>query len=168
MRKVAIAAALVLLGLVAAATVAGFALRDRLYDPYQGYAGAEQFVVIASGTGTGAIRRSLVDAGIVRDELAFRAALWWTGRALDLQAGEYRFDRPLAAVAVVERLASGDVHTRPITFPEGLTIKEMAQMFESRGFGAAAEFEAAAAAPALVRAVDDEAVDLEGYLFPET
>jgi UPF0755 protein len=168
MRKVAIAAALVLLVLVGGATVAGLAVRDRLYDPYRGFESPEQFVVIEPGTGTGAIRRSLVDAGVVRDELAFRAALWWTGRALDLQAGEYRFDRPLAAVDVVERIARGDVFTRPITFPEGLTIEEMADIFESRGFGAAADFEAAAANPSLVRAVDAEAVDLEGYLFPET
>ena len=168
MRKFAIAAGLVLLVLAAGATLAGVAVRDRVYDPYRGFAGSEQFVVIAPGTGTGAIRRSLVESGIVRDELTFRAALWWTGRALDLQAGEYRFDRPLGAVDVVERIASGDVFTRPITFPEGLTIEEMAEIFESRGFGAAADFEAAAANPSLVRAVDDEAVDLEGYLFPET
>ena len=168
MGKVVIASALVLLVLAAGATVAGLAVRDRLYDPYRGYAGTEQFVVIAPGTGTGAIRRRLVDAGVVRDEMAFRAALWWTGRALDLQAGEYRFDRPLAAVDVVERIASGDVFTRPITFPEGLTIEEMAEIFESRGFGAASDFEDAAANSSLVRAVDNEAEDLEGYLFPET
>ena len=168
MRKLAIASALVLLVLVAGASVAGFAARDRLFDPYQGYAGAEQLVMIAPGTGTPAIRRLLVEAGVIRDEMAFRLALWWTGRALDLQAGEYRFDRPLAAVDVVERIASGDVVTRPITFPEGLTIGEMAELFESRGFGAASDFEAAAANPSLVRAVDDEAEDLEGYLFPET
>jgi UPF0755 protein len=168
MRKVAIAAALVLLAVAAGATVAGLALRDRLFDPYRGYASAEQFVVIAPGTGTGAIRRSLVETGIIRDELTFRAALWWTDRALDLQAGEYRFDRPLAAVDVVERIASGDVYTRSITFPEGLIIEEMAEIFESRGFGTAEDFEAAAANPSLVGAVDDEAVNLEGYLFPET
>jgi UPF0755 protein len=168
MRKVATAVALVLFVVAAGATVAGLALRDRLFDPYLGYAGTEQFVVIAPGMGTAAMRRSLVETGIIRDELAFRAALWWTGRALDLQAGEYRFDRPLAAVDVVERIASGDVYTRSITFPEGLIIEEMAEIFESRGFGAAEDFEAAAANPSLVRAVDDEAVDLEGYLFPET
>ena len=168
MRKVAIGSALVLLVLAAGAAIAGLAVRDRLYDPYQGYAGTERFVVITPGTGTAAIRRRLVDAGVIRDGLAFRAALWWTGRALDLQAGEYRFDRPLAAVDVVERIASGDVFTRPITFPEGLTVEEMAAIFESRGFGSASNFEAAAANPSLVRAVDGEAEDLEGYLFPET
>ena len=168
MRKVAIAAAVAFVVLGACAIVAGLTVSDRLHAPYQGYADAEQFVVIAPGTGTAAIRRSLVEAGVIRDELAFRAALWWTGHALDLQAGEYRFDTPSAAVDVIERIASGDVHTRPITFPEGLTIDEMAEIFESRGFGAAVDFTAAAGDPSLIRSVDDEAVDLEGYLFPET
>ena len=91
--------------------------------------------IVAPGTGTAAIGRRLVEAGVIRDELAFRAALWWTGRSRDLQAGEYRFDRPMAAVDVVERLARGDVYTRRLTFPEGLTIREMAEIFETRGFG---------------------------------
>ncbi len=166
MRNVTIAVALAVV--VVGAVFAGMTLRGRLYDPYQGYAGAEQFVVIAPGTGTAAIRRRLVDAGIIRDEVAFRAALWWTGRARDLQAGEYRFDRPLAAVDVVERIARGDVYTRRITFPEGLTIQEMAGIYESRGFGAAADFIEAATNPSRIQALDAQAVDLEGYLFPET
>ena len=168
MRKVAVAIALAVAVVGAGAAFAGMALRGRLYDPYKGYAGAEQFVVIAPGTGTAAIRRRLVDAGIIRDEVAFRAALWWTGRALDLQAGEYRFDRPLAAVDVVERIARGDVYTRRITFPEGLTIQEMAGIYESRGFGAATDFIEAATNPSRIQALDAQAVDLEGYLFPET
>ena len=63
----------------------------------------------------------------------------------DLQAGEYRFDRPMAAVDVVDRLARGDVYTRRLTFPEGLTIREMAEIFETRGFGSRAAFIEAAA-----------------------
>ena len=140
----------------------------RLHDAYRGYEGAEQFVVIAPGTSAAGIRRVLVDAGIIRDEVTFGAALWWTGRVRALQAGEYRFDRPLAAVDVVERLARGDVYTRRLTFPEGLTIPEMAAIYESREFGAAARFIEAATNPSLIRAVDPQAVDLEGYLFPET
>lgn len=166
MRRVAVAIVL-LLG-VAAAALSGITVWGRLHDPYKGYEGAEQFVVIAPGTGTAAIRRVLVDAGVIRDQLAFRAAVWWTGRARELQAGEYRFDRPVAAVEVVERLARGDVYRRRITFPEGLTIQEMAEIYESRGFGAAADFAEAAANRSLIQALDGEAVDLEGYLFPET
>jgi UPF0755 protein len=60
------------------------------------------------------------------------------------------------------------VYTRRLTFPEGLTIREMAELFEKRGFGSARAFVDAAANVALIRDLDSEAVDLEGYLFPET
>ena len=43
------------------------------------------------------------------------------------------------------RLVRGEVYVRSITFPEGLTIREMARLFEERGFGTAAAFEKAAA-----------------------
>ncbi len=168
MRKALVAIALLLVVAAAGAILSGSVAWRRLQDPYQGYEGAEQFVVIAPGTGTAAIGRHLVDAGVIRDALAFRAALWWTGRSRELQAGEYRFDRPLAASDVVERLARGDVYARRITFPEGLTIREMAGLYESRGFGAAARFLEAAANASLIRDLDAEALDLEGYLFPET
>ena len=168
MRKVLIATALLLVVVTAVALFLGSVLWGRLHDPYQGYEAAEQFVVIARGTGTAAIGRQLVEAGVIRDAIAFRAALWWTGRSRELQAGEYRFDRPLAASDVVERLARGDVYARRITFPEGLTIREMAAMYESRAFGAAARFLEAAANASLIRDLDAGAVDLEGYLFPET
>jgi UPF0755 protein len=168
MRKVVVAIALLLVVAAAGAMLSGSVVWGRLHDPYKGYEGAERFVVIAPGTGTAAIGRHLVDVGVIRDEVAFRAALWWTGRSRELQAGEYRFDRPLAASDVVERLARGDVYARRITFPEGLTIREMAAIYESRGFGAAARFLDAAANASLIRDLDAEAVDLEGYLFPET
>jgi peptidoglycan lytic transglycosylase G len=168
MRKVLIAAAWLLVVATIAAVSFGSVLWGRLHDPYKGFEGAEQFVVIARGMGTAAIGRQLVAAGVIRDEIAFRAALWWTGRSRELQAGEYRFDRPLAAPDVVERLARGDVYARRITFPEGLTIREMAAMYESREFGAATRFLEATANAALIRDLDPEAVDLEGYLFPET
>ena len=42
-----------------------------------------------------AIGRALVAAGIVRDPVVFRVALWLSGSARRLKAGEYRFDRPM-------------------------------------------------------------------------
>jgi peptidoglycan lytic transglycosylase G len=55
-----------------------------------------------------------------------------------------------------------------VTFPEGLTIAEMAAVFESAGLGTKAMFTAAAQRGSLVHAADASADDLEGYLFPET
>jgi UPF0755 protein len=145
-----------------------FVLYGRAHLPYQGYAGAEQFVEIRPGVGTRGIGQRLVDAGIVRDELTYRAALWMSGSARRLKAGEYRFDRPVSPLEAIDKIARGEVFVVPLTFPEGLTILEMAEIFASHGFGPASAFVSAAKDPSLIRALDPEARDLEGYLFPET
>ena len=136
--------------------------------PFKGYDAAEQFVEIAQGSGSAAIAKRLADAGVVRDVNNFRLALWLSGDARRLQAGEYRFDRAMSARQVADKIARGDVYVRPITFPEGLTVRQMAALYESKGFGPAKEFLAAATHAALVSAVDPDAKDLEGYLFPDT
>ena len=69
----------VVLALIGAAGVATF-LYKRTSEPFKGYEGAEQFVTIEPGSGTRSIGQRLIDAGLVRDELTFRAALWRTGR----------------------------------------------------------------------------------------
>jgi UPF0755 protein len=159
--------ALVFLAVVGAA-VLGWLFFRGLQEPYRGFAGDEQFVEIPAGTGTAGIGRLLVGAGVVPDELTFRLAVATSGQAARLQAGEYRFAEPATPMAVVERLARGDVFVRRLTIREGLTIAEMADVFEARGFGRAADFTAAAADPAPIADLDPEARDLEGYLFPET
>lgn len=141
---------------------------SRLIDPYRGHAGAEVFVDIPPGTGPNAIGTRLVSAGIVRDEMTFRAALLVSGRARALKAGEYRFDSPMHALDVINKIARGDVYKRLLTFREGLTILEMAQVFEEKGFGKAADFQQAAENAKLIADLDPVARDLEGYLFPET
>jgi UPF0755 protein len=143
-----------------------FVVRSR--EAYRGYTGAEQFVDIPAGSGTNTIGAHLVAAGIVRDALTFRAALWVSGRAKRLKAGEYRFDQPMTPLQVIDKIARGDVYIVALTFPEGLTIAEMAAIVEAHGFGPAAAFVEAAKDVSLIRSVDPAATNLEGYLFPET
>src|SRR5262249_6083234 len=134
---------------------------------FKAYDTPETFVEIPQGAGSVAIARRLADAGIVRDVATFRIALWISGEGRHLQAGEYRFDEPVSARQVADKIARGDVYVRPITFPEGLTIKQMAAIYESKGFGPGKEFVDAAKNASLVAAVDPDARDLEGYLFPD-
>jgi peptidoglycan lytic transglycosylase G len=168
MRKFATAVILVLVILVVMAGIGANAIWRRIHAPYKGFTGTERFVEIPPGSGAPAIGQVLVDGGVIRDDFTFRAALWWTGRSRALQAGEYRFDRASSAVDVIERLSRGDVYTRLLTFPEGLTIDEMSQVYESRGFGSAASFLMNARSGSLIHDLDAAAVDLEGYLFPDT
>lgn len=135
---------------------------------FRGYEETEVFVEIRGGSGPAGIGERLAAAGVVRDASTFRAAVLISGRARELKAGEYRFDTPMDALEVVDKIARGEVYTRLLTFREGLTIIEMAQLFEERGFGSAAEFRKAASNGSLVEDLDRSARDLEGYLFPET
>lgn len=160
--------ALLLVVLAVAAGAGAWWAYARVQEPYRGAAEAETFVDIPPGVGPAGIGGRLVDAGIVRDAWTFRIAVMVSGRARELKAGEYRFDAPMTALDVVAKIARGEVYTRLLTFREGLTITEMAAVFEERGFGAAAEFAKAAQDASLIRDLDPAARDLEGYLFPET
>jgi UPF0755 protein len=141
---------------------------QRVHEPFKGYDAAEVFLDVAPGSSPATISQQLISAGIVRDRVTFRSALWISGQARELKAGEYRFDRAMTPLEVIDKIARGDVHRRLITFREGLTIAEMARVYEEAGFGSAADFMKAATDPAPIRQLDPNAPDLEGYLFPET
>jgi len=147
-------AAIVIVVILAVSGVAGWVYLGT-ERPYRGYAAEEQFVDIPSGLSTRAIGDRLVAAGVVRDSLTFRAALWRSGRDTRLKAGEYHFSESMTPVAVIDKLARGDVFVVHVTFPEGLNVFEMAKIFESKGFGSAKSFVEAGKR-------------LEGFLFPET
>src|SRR5919106_1211835 len=129
MRKLLLLLFLLFLVLVIGAGLFGSIVWGRMNEPFKGYTTAEQFVDIPPGSGPQEIGRRLVDGGIVRDPFVFRAALWWTGQARSLQAGEYRFAEPLSATQVIDLIARGAVYAHRITFPEGLTIVELSKIY---------------------------------------
>lgn len=141
---------------------------NRVYEQYKGYDTPEVFVEVPAGAGPATIGQRLVAAGVVRDEMTFRGAVWMSGRARELKAGEYQFTEPMTPMDVIDKLARGDVYRRRITFREGLTIPEMAAVYEQSGLGSAADFTKAASDASLIADLDPSARNLEGYLFPET
>jgi UPF0755 protein len=167
-RKLLYVGSLLVVLLAAAAGLVLWRGWNDLHEPYKGYSGTEQFVTIRQGASSSEIGRQLASAQVLRDARSFRAAAWWTGRGRRLKAGEYRFDHALTPLEVVDMLARGDVYTQRLTFPEGLNVEEMAKVYESHGFGRAADFLAAARNVNRIRELDPKASDLEGYLFPET
>lgn len=160
-----------LLVVVLLAVAAGAALwwvGARLDRPYRGFAGDEVFVDLPQGIGVAGIARRLADAGVVADPWTFRLAVHLTHDDRRLQAGEYRFAAAATPYEIAWRLAHGDVFKITVTFPEGLTLSEMADVFARSGLGTADDFRAAASNGALVAAIDPAAPSLEGYLFPNT
>ena len=136
--------------------------------PYRGYGEPSTRVVVARGSTADEIARQFADAGVIRDARALR---WWlrvTGRAGQVQAGEYRFTEPHSVRQVADVLVEGRVALRPVTIPEGATRWQVAEALAAADFGSHEEVLAATAMPTPIADLDPEAVNLEGYLFPDT
>jgi UPF0755 protein len=140
----------------------------QLDAPYRGFDDPEVFVELPAGSSTADIAGRLSAMGVVRSPLIFRLAVRLAKADRRLQAGEYRFVDQATPREIIARLRRGDTFNHTVTFPEGLTIREMAAIFEREGLGTADDFIAAAADRSLIADLDPEATNLEGYLFPST
>ena len=152
----------ILLLLVVCAVGAGLLL----FTPYAGHEG-DVFVNIPPGTPTRKMAALLQQAGVIQDERQFLAARLLKPGA-KLQAGEYRFDRALSPVAVLDKIARGDVYHHVLTIPEGSNIFDIAAELEKSGLMTRQDFLKVARDPALIRDLAPRAPSLEGYLFPST
>lgn len=117
---------------------------------------APREVTITQGQTLTAAGAALKEAGILRSRIAFRilAAV----RGIDgVQAGTYTFSVPHSVNALLTRLAVGDTESEiRVTFPEGSTVQDMAQILGSK-------LPAFEQADFLLRARGKE-----GFLFPDT
>ena len=140
----------------------------KLDAPYRGFTEGEVFVEIPQGAGVSGIASRLAAAGVVSNALVFRIAARLSGDERKLQAGEYRFAEAATPSEIIARLARGDVYAHLVTFREGLTMFEMADVFAASGMGTAAEFLTEARNASRIKEFDPRASSLEGYLFPDT
>jgi len=140
----------------------------RLSSPYSGWAGDSVDVDLPQGTSAAAMFDGLKAAGVLRDPAMLRGWIALTGGGARLQAGEYRFDRPIAPLEVLDRLRRGDVLLHPVTIPEGLVLEEIARRFVDAGLASYDRLVDAFRDPRGASTIDPDATDLEGYLYPET
>jgi len=154
-----------LLALAAASLYVAWIHQTRL--PVRGADDPPTPLVIPEGASTASIGQALGELGLVRHSLVFEALVRLRGASGRLRAGEYSIEGPVSLEQILEKLVKGEVQRHDVTFPEGRTLEEMADLAALRGQDRAA-FLRAAQDPAPVRDLDPEAADLEGYLFPDT
>jgi UPF0755 protein len=130
--------------------------------------GASVDVVVPQGISARETFARLAKAGVIRHPRLLARWIAVRGGGGAIHAGEYRFERPSSALDVLSRLERGDVLLHAVTIPEGLDLIEIAERLEQEGFSEREALLAVFRDPALIRERDDEATDLEGYLFPET
>ena len=136
------------------------------FGPYRGF-GTETFVEIERGMSSRQIARILAKQGVVRSRWAFLAVRVLHPRA-PLQAGEYRFGAAETPWQVFEKIRRGETFYEAFTVPEGSNIFDIAALLDQSDTVPSDAFLKAAANPEMIRDLDPNAPDLEGYLFPST
>jgi UPF0755 protein len=130
-----------------------------------------QYIEIPKGTSPAAIINKLAAEGVIQHEWPLKLYLKLTGKGATLKAGEYDFPSPISPIAVIAKLQQGQRRLNRITIIEGWTRWDIA-----RAMAQVPEFKLESDAQALelmnnvslIRDLDPEAKNLEGYLFPDT
>ncbi len=146
------------------AVVAGAWVLYRLNQPYKGFSDPV-FIEFARGTSTRSIAAVLADKGVIEQRWLFLAARGMR-RDANLQAGEYKFEKPASPLEILGRLARGDIFYMELLVPEGFNMYDIAAAVGKLGTMRPETFLAAAGDPAMIRDLDPNAPSLEGYLFP--
>lgn len=128
----------------------------------------EKTVVIPRGASLPTIARLLHKNGLVRSPWRLKLAARLSGSASKLQAGEYRLSTGLSPRELTRLLVQGQTVETSVTIPEGLTLREIAKLFERAGVAEASEVERLASDASFLSSLGVEAPNLEGYLHPET
>lgn len=129
-------------------------------------------IQIPSGTATQQIGRDLEAAGLIRSTTAWNLwARWlrWQNPQGGFKAGVYRLSpaQPLSGIA--QKIWLGEVVQRSFTIPEGWSLRQMADYFETQGFFPAADFLSAASLVKRDRYPWLPALPYpEGFLYPDT
>lgn len=113
--------------------------------------------------------------GVIQEESRFVFFGRILGKSRKIKAGMYDFYNTRSIADLYALLGKGGNATIPVTIPEGLTVKEIANIlkkeveFDSAEFVALAQTETLAAALGMeIRKSDKALPGLEGYLFPDT
>jgi UPF0755 protein len=123
---------------------------------------------IEQGEPFAAVVRKLRAHQVIPNEKLFSLWARLTGSDKKIQWGVYRFDPSLAPQEVLHRLVTGKRVFLMVTIPEGLTIKEIAELLAKMQIADRDKFFAAATDPELLAILGLEHKGLEGYLFPNT
>lgn len=124
--------------------------------------------VVESGKGIQSIAQDLKEEGVIKKTWPFLLGYKLYFSPKSLKAGEYELSLPVSTKKILTILSEGKVFFHPVTIPEGLTRREIAQHLESLGIIEEEDFLEACSRTELLGSYDIEAENLEGYLFPET
>lgn len=124
---------------------------------------------VTPGKGFNTIAAELEQKGLVRNAFLFTAYARLRGDRAKVKVGEYLLRTNMVPKEVLSMITSGKSIARSFTVSEGLSIYEIAELYQKEGFGTAEDFMRWVRDPQFIQTLlGEKQVSLEGYLFPET
>ena len=125
-------------------------------------------VKVERGEPFSSVVRKLKDRSVITSEKLF--SFWARLRGLDkkIHWGFYRFELPLAPAAALDQMIPERGLFSRVTVPEGLTLREVADLLEKAEIARKERLLAEAASQELLSQLELEGKGIEGYLFPDT
>lgn len=130
-----------------------------------------QYIDISRGSSPSAIVKKLRAEGVIRHEWPSMIYLRLTGEGTSFKAGEYRFPSPISPLGVFGKLKQGEERVIRLTVIEGWTRWDIARaMYQIPELNLLDPDEALQLMNNvnLIKDIDPQAKNLEGYLYPDT
>jgi len=143
---------------------------NEIHAPVEHTHGGE-YIEIPRGKAPDEIINQLSNLGIIRHRWLLRLYVRLTGTGSNLKAGEYRFPSPISPMEVLKKLQKGEQRLSRLTIVEGWTRWDIAAQLTrltELNLQDADEALDLMNDTSLIRDIDPDAKNLEGYLFPDT
>lgn len=130
-----------------------------------------KYIEIPKGASPSYVVKKLVAEGIIKHEWPLKIYLKGTNTAASLKAGEYNFPSPISPLMALAKIQQGQRRLNRITIIEGWTRWDIARaMVQVPQFKIDQEAQALVLMNnvSLIKDLDPEARNLEGYLYPDT
>jgi UPF0755 protein len=132
-------------------------------------ASADVVFEVLPGQGMKLVSQRLEAKGLVKNAWLFAFYAKMTGESSKLKRGEYQLNTSMTPDQIMAVVTSGKSIFRNLTFAEGLTVFDVAEILAKAGYGNYADNLALMYNQDLIKSLLGEPQEsLEGYLFPET
>jgi UPF0755 protein len=158
----------VFLGLAALAAIVGLAVFAYAAYSDRALPAEPVTIVVPHGETAAQVGRRLAAAGVIRSPLIFSLLVRSEHNGDRVRAGQFRIEAHRSADEVLQQLVSGGEQMAVwVTFPEGFTARQMAQVLAAHGLGSEAAFDREFLSGRLTLG-GVRTHSLEGFLFPST
>jgi len=145
-----------------------YSCMNQILAPVEKSANTEKIIKISAGMGISSIGSLLESEGLIKSSLIFQLVSILEGKSHSLKAGAYSIRANMSITDIIQKISSGETIVYKLTIPEGLTIAEIASIWERDGFGKSTDFLNLTTDVSLLNKYNIKANSLEGYLFPDT